>query len=509
MSWTAVSWAAVSGTAVSWPSFTAVPAALSSSSRSAGESVISFFHSSVSSSAVGATRAELLAGRCRAAAATESRSAACSARMLPSTKTEEGNRQRLLRWGRSSRRSGGLNPCASTSRSLASIHVHRLALHVLFEHVRVGGRSQLLQRARLDLPYALAGDRHRAADLRERARPAVAQAVAHAQHVRLALRQLAVEEPVEVGAHHQALRVVRRLRLLVRDELLQRRAPCVRLLLGADGRLHRDRRHRAGAVGELHLVHRHAEVRRKLLVRGGPAQPRRQLVPRAPLLVDRVVHVHGQPDRARVVGDRAGDGLPDPPRGVRREAEAALRVELLRRLDQPHASLLDEVLQRQALVHVLLGDRDHQPEIGGYDELLSVLHVLELAPVLLPAARQPDVRGDLVVGHGALHAGIHLLPQRPPLEHLLDAACERGHFLGREQPLRPNVLQVPLHRVVGSGTPWCLEPHRGGWLGGQGGRRWRVGRGAAGPPPLDHAIGWVDDGRANRPLHHRPLWPTL
>ena len=63
---------------------------------------------------------------------------------------------------------------------IASIHVHRLALHVLFEHVRVGGRSQLLQRARLDLPYALARDRHRPADLGEGARPAVAQAVAHA-----------------------------------------------------------------------------------------------------------------------------------------------------------------------------------------------------------------------------------------------------------------------------------------------------------------------------------------
>ena len=39
-----------------------IPSALSSSSRSAGESCISFFHSSVSFSAVGATRADLLAG---------------------------------------------------------------------------------------------------------------------------------------------------------------------------------------------------------------------------------------------------------------------------------------------------------------------------------------------------------------------------------------------------------------------------------------------------------------
>lgn len=83
----------MSWTAVSWPSpFTIVPAALSSSSRSAGESVISFFHSSVSSSAVGAMRAELLSGRCRAAAATETRSVR-DVRMA-STGPEEGNNMR-------------------------------------------------------------------------------------------------------------------------------------------------------------------------------------------------------------------------------------------------------------------------------------------------------------------------------------------------------------------------------------------------------------------------------
>ena len=64
---------------------------------------------------------------------------------------------------------------------------------------------------------------------------------------------------------------------------------------------------------------------------------------RTDLLVDRLDHVHGHADRARLVGDGSGDGLPNPPRGVRREFVAATPFKLLDRLHEPDIALLNQV----------------------------------------------------------------------------------------------------------------------------------------------------------------------
>ena len=71
----------------------------------------------------------------------------------------------------------------------------------------------------------------------------------------------------------------------------------------------------------------------------------------------------GHPDRARLVGERARDRLTDPPGRVRRELEAAPPVELLHGADQAERALLDEIEERQALVAVVLRDRDDEPEV--------------------------------------------------------------------------------------------------------------------------------------------------
>src|SRR4029079_6330382 len=73
--------------------------------------------------------------------------------------------------------------------------------------------------------------------------------------------------------------------------------------------------------------------------------------------------VDRHPDRARLVGQRAGDRLPDPPRRVRRELEAAPPVELLDRADEAERALLDQVEERKALVAVVLRDRDDEAEV--------------------------------------------------------------------------------------------------------------------------------------------------
>src|ERR671928_61201 len=83
--------------------------------------------------------------------------------------------------------------------------------------------------------------------------------------------------------------------------------------------------------------------------------------------------VHRHPDRPRLVRERARDGLTDPPRRVGRELVAPAPVELLDRPDQPQRPLLDQVEERQALVAVVLRDRDDEAEVGLDHPLLRLL----------------------------------------------------------------------------------------------------------------------------------------
>ena len=91
-------------------------------------------------------------------------------------------------------------------------------------------------------------------------------------------------------------------------------------------------------------------------------------------LVELFRHVHGDPDRAALVGDRARHRLADPPRGVGRELVAAAVVELLHRPDQSQRALLDQVQEGEAAAHVALGDRHHEAQVG-LDHLLLGRHV--------------------------------------------------------------------------------------------------------------------------------------
>mmetsp|Transcript_8723 Transcript_8723/g.14686 ORF Transcript_8723/g.14686 Transcript_8723/m.14686 type:complete len:397 (-) Transcript_8723:1129-2319(-) len=324
----------------------------------------------------------------------------------------------------------------------------RLALQVLLQPAARAGSAQLLQRTRLDLAHALARHAEALPDLLERARAPVPQPVAQPQHVGLALGERRVEELVEVVRHRPALDRGGRLRLLVVEHRLERRPRAVGLLLARDGRLHRDGRDGRGAVNLLQLGDGQVEVRGELGVGRRARVLVRQLALRLAQRVDEVVHVHRQPDRARVVGDGARDRLPDPPRGVRGEAEAARRVELLGRLDQPDRALLDQVLQRQPLVHVLFRDRDHQAQVGRDEQLLRLLHALLLANVLGGPAGKAEVRSALVVRRHALEPLGQGAARLLPLQQLLHRGRQVVDLLRREQPLLANVLEVPAHRVV-------------------------------------------------------------
>ena len=88
----------------------------------------------------------------------------------------------------------------------------------------------------------------------------------------------------------------------------------------------------------------------------------------------------GMPDRAALVGERARHGLADPPGGVGRELLPAAMVELLRGAHESDRPLLDQVEEGQALVAIVLGDRDDQPQVG-LDHVLLRAVVAPLDPL--------------------------------------------------------------------------------------------------------------------------------
>src|SRR5205823_10249667 len=119
-----------------------------------------------------------------------------------------------------------------------------------------------------------------------------------------------------------------------------------------------------GAERLVHVLDRQAGRRRELLARGLAAQLDLEAARRARQLLLALDDVHRNADRARVVRDRALDGLPDPPRRVGRELVAAAPVELLDRAVEAERPLLDQVQERHAEAAVALRDRDDETQVG-------------------------------------------------------------------------------------------------------------------------------------------------
>ena len=80
-------------------------------------------------------------------------------------------------------------------------------------------------------------------------------------------------------------------------------------------------------------------------------------------LVERSYLVERQTHDTALLGQCLQDRLTDPPHGIGDELEAAGLVELLGGLDQAEVALVDQVGQADALVLVLLGDGDDEPEV--------------------------------------------------------------------------------------------------------------------------------------------------
>ena len=131
-----------------------------------------------------------------------------------------------------------------------------------------------------------------------------------------------------------------------------------------------------------------------LLSRRLATEPGHELAFRAPDLVQLLDDVDGDPDRARLVGKRSGDGLADPPCRVRRELEPLAVIELLRRANETECAFLDQVQEGKPLVAVVLRDGDDEPQVG-LDHLLFGVEVAALDALgeidFLLRREQPDL----------------------------------------------------------------------------------------------------------------------
>ena len=64
-------------------------------------------------------------------------------------------------------------------------------------------------------------------------------------------------------------------------------------------------------------------------------------------------------DRARLSGNRAINGLANPPCGVGAEFIAAPRIKLSNRAHQANITVLDQIEQRDAASKIFFGHADH------------------------------------------------------------------------------------------------------------------------------------------------------
>ena len=168
--------------------------------------------------------------------------------------------------------------------------------------------------------------------------------------------------------------------------------------------------------------------------------------------MDRLDHVHGDPDRAGLIRDRAGDRLPDPPGGIGRELVTAAPLEFVDRFHQADIALLDQVQELQAAVVVLLGNRDDEPEIGLDQLALCLLGArggrvdLDQDRVELGSA-QPGLLLDPIPKHRHVRelldgGGDRLAISAEAFEGLLAAPASLLRLLGHDLELARDEIEV-------------------------------------------------------------------
>src|SRR6185312_3294658 len=201
-------------------------------------------------------------------------------------------------------------------------------------------------------------------------------------------------------------------------------------------RLLRDLQHFA------HLRDRNIHALRDLFRRWLATEFLHKLTRSSNQLVDGLDHVHRNTDRSRLVGNCTGNRLANPPRCVSRELVAATVLELVHGFHQANVAFLNKVEELQSAIGVLLGNRNHESQVGFDEFALGVLGVDVTLRDLALRALEVD-EGDAVLLLHLLEIGfavalltaiflLQLLRARglDLLFQIVELTIERTHLLG-------------------------------------------------------------------------------
>jgi len=136
-------------------------------------------------------------------------------------------------------------------------------------------------------------------------------------------------------------------------------------------------------------------------------------------------HMDGYTDGARLVRQCELDRLPDPPFGVRREAETPLGIELLAGFQEAEIAFRDQIRQGQPTIAVPAGDHDDEAEMMFDEAAASALIAARGASgqnVFL-AAGEPLARRDVA----------QILPDDVPVARAGDTGFQCGSGAQRTQ----------------------------------------------------------------------------
>ena len=140
--------------------------------------------------------------------------------------------------------------------------------------------------------------------------------------------------------------------------------------------------------------------------------------------VDRLHHVDGNTNRAGLVSDSTGNGLANPPGGIRAELVPLRVIELFDGTNQTNIPLLDQVQQAHTAANVLFRDTDHQAQVRLGQAALGLFTIFNNA--IITQRGQPEL---------LVSATLH-------------AARQAHLFLGGKQGNTPDLAQVHAHGIV-------------------------------------------------------------
>ena len=292
--------------------------------------------------------------------------------------------------------------------------------------------TQLAQRLGFDLADTFTGDVELLTNFLEGAGVTVLNAEAQTQYLFLTGRQRLEYLDQLLLEQHERSCLSRFGRIVVRDEVAE-----VGVFLLTDRGLERYRL-LCDLEDIAHAVNRHVHLGCNLLGRRVMTQLLKQLTGYADDLIDGLNHVYRNTDGTRLVCNRTGDCLTNPPGCVGRELKALGVVELLNRLDQTQITLLNQVQEEHAAANVTLCDGYNQSQVGLCQTLLGTLASLDRLVQC----------GNLVCADcncTRLGHCVQLLSCLIALEHLL---CQIDLFLRGQQINLTDLLEVHTYRVV-------------------------------------------------------------